>query len=64
MVQAGAAISFFQTVTNYEIASLRSQRRLLKLFMNESKLFFSATCRFCFPFHPHERAALVFSSFS
>src|SRR3990172_4355725 len=34
--RSDAAISFFQTVTNYEIASLRSQRRLLELFTNAS----------------------------
>jgi hypothetical protein len=38
MVQAGAAISLFQTGINCEIASLRSQRRLLELFTNASKL--------------------------
>ena len=36
--RSDAAISFFQTVTNYEIASLRSQRRLIGLFTNESTL--------------------------
>src|SRR3990172_3999283 len=38
--RSDAAISFFQTVTNYEIASLRSQRRLLELFTNESHFSF------------------------
>jgi hypothetical protein len=37
--RSDAAILFFQTVTNFEIASLRSQRRLSKLITRPSNLF-------------------------
>jgi hypothetical protein len=39
-LRSNAAISIYQADTNYEIASLRSQRRLSRLVTNASRLKF------------------------